>query len=91
MRKELTPRQRQVLDFLRQFSDANQRPPTHREICAHLGTTSTNGVAEHLQRLEKWGWIVRDARLARGIRFTDDDGPVQKRVGLEKGGAHRFT
>lgn len=84
MRKELTTRQQVILGFLREFVDSYQRPPTHREICARFSFKSTNAAADHLQKLEKWGWIERDHNLARGIRFTEES-EVLPRQGLERG------
>ncbi len=69
MKRELTVRQAAILDFVRKHIDATQRPPTFREIAAHIGVKSTNAVAEHLMWIERKGWIERDFGLARGIRF----------------------
>lgn len=60
----LTERQQQVLDFVR-AGWKNGRPPTFRQIAAHLGVTSTNGVNDHLRALERKGYLVRDEEQAR--------------------------
>lgn len=82
MKNQLTARQYQVLDFLRQFSEERQRPPTYREIAAHFGFSSLNSVRDHLNKLTKWGWIERERDglgptgiVARGIRFLDGEEP----------------
>lgn len=60
----LTERQQQVLDFVRQgFADGH--PPSLREICAHLGTRSTNGAFDHLRALEAKGYLRHQPRMAR--------------------------
>ena len=66
----LTPRQRQVLDFLGEYTRDNGFPPTIREIQAHFGLASTKGVKDHLDRLEDKGYIRRRGRSARAIELT---------------------
>ncbi|HQB44061.1 MAG TPA: repressor LexA, partial [Polyangiaceae bacterium] len=43
----LTHRQQQVLDFIRESISERGYPPTLREIGAHMGIRSTNGVSDH--------------------------------------------
>ena len=66
----LTKRQWMVLDFIRVFIEANEYPPTLREIGEYMGIGSTNGVNDHLCALEMKGAVERDRRVARGIRLT---------------------
>lgn len=75
---ELTDRQRQVLDFIRESIDQRGVPPTVREIMARFGFTSLNSVACHFRYLEKKGYIKRDRNSARAIRLT----PAAKRAGI---------
>lgn len=70
--KDLTGRQREVLDFIRRHIRQCGRPPTLREIAPVLGVTSINGVNDHLLALERKGYIVRDVATARGIRIVQD-------------------
>jgi repressor LexA len=82
----LTDRQRQVLRFICRSLVERQRPPTLREICAELGTASTNGATDHLNALEKKGFISRGDRYdSRAIVILhDEDGRlpvVEFRVG----------
>jgi repressor LexA len=67
----LTDRQQEVLNFLGQYLREKGYPPTVREIGAHLGIRSPNGVAANLVALEKKGIIARDKNVARGIRITE--------------------
>ncbi len=59
MKSFLTPRQRQVLEFLKEYISERGYPPTLREIARELGIKWTKGVEKHLQALEKKGYIKR--------------------------------
>ena len=67
--KPLTPRQSEVIAFIRKHLAELGYPPTIRELADGLGIKSTNGVSEHLRSLEKKGYVARDAFHARGIRL----------------------
>ena len=70
MAKNLTDRQRKILDFIVENIRENSLPPTIAEIGAEFGIASTNGVNDHLLALERKGYIERSSK-ARGIRVTD--------------------
>jgi len=59
MKSFLTPRQRQVLEFLKEYISERGYPPTVREIARELRIKWTKGVEKHLQALEKKGYIKR--------------------------------
>jgi repressor LexA len=63
---ELTPRQRQVLQFITSFTDSSGYPPSQREIAGHLNVSGTLPVMKHLSALERKGYIKRD-HVSRGI------------------------
>jgi SOS-response transcriptional repressor LexA len=65
-RRAPTARQQKVLDFMRSYAAAHGYPPTLREIGAHMGIRSTNGVNDHLRALERKGLIRRRDGLSRG-------------------------
>ena len=67
---ELTFRQKQILACVRQSMETTGRPPTHREIMAWCGLRAWSPVARHLMLLEAAGYLVRDTRIARGLRLT---------------------
>jgi repressor LexA len=71
-RPELTDRQKEVFDFLRSFQAEHGWMPSLREIAVELGVSSLNGVAGHLDALERKGWIVRGGG-ARTIRLLEAD------------------
>lgn len=64
------PRQMEVLRFVAKSIECGL-PPTIREICEELGTTSTNGANDHLRYLEVRRLITRQENRARSIRITD--------------------
>jgi repressor LexA len=66
LQKELTQRQRQVLQFITTFTDSNGYPPSQREIAGHLNVSGTLPVIKHLNALERKGYIKRD-NVNRGI------------------------
>lgn len=66
---DLSDRQRQVLDFIAAYIERTSFPPTLREIGTALGIGSTNGVNDHLSRLERKGYIARaEGGISRGLR-----------------------
>jgi repressor LexA len=72
----LTPRQRQVLDFVTGCLDRHGYPPTLREIATHLGIRGTLGAAKHLDALERKGLIRRSPGSSRGLALTGRGAPA---------------
>jgi repressor LexA len=68
----LTPRQEQVLEFIRESVRVNGYPPTVREICAALDLSSPSTVHAHLANLERLGFIKRDATKPRALDVVRD-------------------
>ena len=67
----LTDRQQQVLTYIRQSITERGYPPTLREIGAHMGIRSTNGVNDHLRALERKGYLTREDMKSRALRPRD--------------------
>ena len=63
----LTERQKEILDFLQNYIEDEGYPPTLREIGLRFGIKSTNGVNDHLQAIERKGYIKRSPDTSRGI------------------------
>jgi repressor LexA len=68
----LTPRQEQVLGFIRESVRANGYPPTVREICTALHLSSPSTVHAHLANLERLGLIKRDPTKPRALDVVRD-------------------
>jgi repressor LexA len=70
----LTPRQREILDFIRSTLEVLGAPPTRTEICNAFGFASPNAAEDHLKALAKKGAIVLEPGSARGIRLVEQLG-----------------
>lgn len=75
----LTARQEQVLAYIRESIIERGYPPTLREIGAHMGIRSTNGVNDHLRALERKGYLSREDMKSRALRPKDLDLPDKKK------------
>jgi len=77
----MTQRQREVLGFMRGFSDKNGAPPTVREIAERFRFTP-RAAFDHLRALERKGMLQRrvtDKRVSRMLVLTEDRGPERAR------------
>ncbi len=72
MSETLTPRQRQVLQFIREEILSQGYPPSVRDICRGLGLRSSSTVHAHLSQLEAKGFIRRDPSKPRAIEVLVD-------------------
>lgn len=70
--KNLTDRQREVLNYIAQFTEDNVYPPTVREIGEHFGV-SLRAVQDHLSALQKKGYISLTQKKSRSIRVLLDE------------------
>ena len=66
---DLTPRQRQVLQYVTRCIEEHGCPPTLREIGRELGITSNLAVLTHLRGLEQKGYLSRRPG-ARGVTLA---------------------
>jgi repressor LexA len=78
---ELTTRQKEVLDFIRQQQRETGLPPSSREIQAYFGFQSQTAAMNHLRALERKGVINRTPGKARSavdpsLRFLPGFRPV---------------
>nr|WP_245900816.1 transcriptional repressor LexA [Prauserella shujinwangii] len=71
--ESLTPRQRQVLDVIRNWVDQYGYPPSVREIGEAVGLTSTSSVSHQLRALQKKGYLRRDANRPRAVGVLPSD------------------
>ena len=63
----LTPRQRKVLEVIRDHVERQGYPPSVREIGDAVGLTSTSSVAHQMRVLEKKGFLRRDPNRPRAL------------------------
>jgi repressor LexA len=64
----LTPRQQQVVDFLRDYAAREGMPPTQAEIASRFGFTQ-KAAGDHLKLIAAKGVIELRRDIPRGIRF----------------------
>ncbi|HEX9505406.1 MAG TPA: transcriptional repressor LexA [Acidimicrobiia bacterium] len=79
---ELTPRQRQVLEFIDSEIRHRGYPPSVREIGEAVGLSSSSTVHAHLAALQDKGYLTRDPAKPRAleVRLDIDSGaPVERR------------
>ncbi len=69
----ISPRQREVFDYLSRFVGKHGNAPTIAEIQAHLGLNSPATVHSLLSALERAGLIRRIPNVSRGIEIIGDD------------------
>ena len=72
--KELSPKQEQILDFLRSFIEEKDYPPSIRDIQEGCAISSTSVVDYNLRKLEDKGFIRRDREISRGIEVLGSRG-----------------
>ncbi len=78
---QLTPRQSEILNFIQEFIEENEIPPTRVEIAKALGFKSPNSAEEHLRALKRKGAIELIPGASRGIRLREAGGvPLVGRV-----------
>lgn len=79
----LTPRQRRVLEVIRDSVQRRGYPPSMREIGEAVGLTSTSSVSHQLATLQRKGYLRRDPHRPRAVEVrvpgeeavrTDDAG-----------------
>lgn len=70
---KLTPRQSQILAFIKRCLEDNGYPPTRAEIAQELGFKSPNAAEEHLKALSRKGAIEMTPGASRGIRIPGFD------------------
>jgi repressor LexA len=69
--KNLTQKQEQILDWIKESVSKRGEAPTVRELQEKIGCSSPMGVVSHLKALENKGQIRRLGNQARGIVIID--------------------
>ena len=63
----LTPRQRRILEVIKDAVDARGYPPSIREMAESVGLASSSSVAHQLKTLEQKGFLRRDPHRPRAL------------------------
>jgi len=69
----VTPRQRQIFDYLSRYVDAHGVPPTMAEIGQQFNLSSPASVHHILAGLEREGLIKRIPNVSRGIEIVKEE------------------
>lgn len=81
----LTRRQRDILDFLREYTEQEGLSPTLEEIAQHFGVNKVT-VFGHVAELERKGVIERAAPgISRGLRIVEEEDPSTATPGAGPG------
>lgn len=76
---KITPKQQEILDYIKAQILNKGYPPAVREICEAVHLKSTSSVHSHLETLEKNGYIRRDPTKPRAIEIVDDTFNLSRR------------
>ena len=71
MARKLSPKQKLILEYIADFLDEHQYPPTVRDIQYGCYISSTSVVDYNLRILQREGHLVRQPDVSRGIELLD--------------------
>ncbi|MBW3628821.1 MAG: transcriptional repressor LexA [Gemmatimonadetes bacterium] len=72
----LTKRQRQILDYVQNFIDAEGYSPSFEEIAENFGYSSLATVHEHLSNLETKGYLRKNYNKSRSLELVAAEGTL---------------
>ena len=78
--KGLSAKQQGILDFMREFINEHDYPPSIRDIQIGCDISSTSVVDYNLKALERLGQIRRDREVSRAIELLDRGGSRRQRT-----------
>jgi repressor LexA len=80
--RELTERQRAIVQFIERCISRDARAPTRGEIAAEFGFRSPNAAEAHLRALERKGVLTLKGGTARGIDLSRPKTPATLKLPL---------
>jgi repressor LexA len=78
----LTPRQREIWDYLLAYVERHGYPPTVREIGQAVGLASPSTVHAHLANLERAGLLKRDPTKPRALELIARERAEERKLPL---------
>lgn len=72
MLSPLTPRQKQILEFIQLYQQSNKISPSLQEIKDYFKLKAISTVHEHIEKLKEKGYLRKEMNQARGIRTTSE-------------------
>ena len=94
--KDLTSRQREILELIKSYLKEKGFPPTRADISRTMGFKSHNAAEQHLRAIEKKGFISILSGASRGIVLNEEEkgipviglvaagGPILAQENIEK-------
>lgn len=76
---KISDKQKEILEYMKEVILMKGYPPSVREICTAVNLSSTSSVFNHLEKLEKNGYIRRDPAKPRCIEIVDDSFQLTRR------------
>lgn len=70
---KITPKQKKVLDFIREFSAERGYAPSQQEIADHFGYKSLGTIQNYLVRLERNGHLKRSWNAKRSLETAAEE------------------
>jgi len=71
MERSLTPKQKQILEWIEAYLKTHQTMPSRREIARGIGLSSPATIQQHIEALEKKGFLRRgETRESRALQWT---------------------
>ena len=77
-KKELSPRQEEILNFIKKYIAKHGFPPAIREICDGVGLSSPATVFVHIKNLENMGYIKQTSNKFRTIELLVENEYAEK-------------
>ena len=84
--KNLTERQKEILDLIKSYIGDYGFPPTRADISKKLGFKSANAAEQHLRAIEKKGYIKILSGASRGIVLNEQEEKGIPVIGLVAAG-----
>jgi DNA-binding MarR family transcriptional regulator len=69
-KKPLTRKQREILDFVEEFTTAHGYAPSFEEIATRFGYASLATVHEHIENLRSKGYIRKSHNVSRSLEVV---------------------
>lgn len=82
----ITKKQKEVLDFIKSFAEDRGYSPSLEEVQKHFGLASVSTAHYYVDKLQRDGYLSREAHEARSIQIEPDElieSPFMAEMGLD--------
>jgi len=70
----VTPREVQVLDYIRAYTSEHVYSPSYQEMAKHLGAASTSSVHRIVRALKRKGFLEQEPGHSRSLKVAASNG-----------------